>query len=282
MKVNTLMMYNDFVSDIIDIRKSLNNQKEEYINTKNYLFSKIEQYKHYIDNFTNINYEEISNLDRLISEKSLIHLAEIQGVSIDIIRRTINMIVTINKQLYQIDQELISLKENQVHEKDFINFLYKFNEKVSDKIVYKGYVLKLGSGLGHIRIKKVDTVHNKNGTLKTKKRINWNESNKKKAEILNKGGIPFKVLTRDEKGKPLTDNGGEEWFIYHNNIFDYLWHWNKNRCLVLNSPYYKFTPTRYNNTDKNPNNIRVGNVNKLKKLVTTNDPLLRNFHETVN
>jgi hypothetical protein len=133
--------------------------------------------------------------------------------------------------------------------------------------------------MGHLRIKKVNALFNKDGSLRVKKRINWNQSNIKKAEIIARGGTPFKVLERE--GRVITKtNGGEMWYCYFENEWDYMWHWYKGECFNLNSPYYKFKPTIHNNTSRKEDS-RMGNVNKLKQLVTSNSPLLENFTEKI-
>lgn len=278
MKINTDIIYREYLAKLNNRKADLVIEKENYNKSKDYLFSKIEEYKHYIDNFTNLVFKDLKELDRLVAEKSLIHLVNIQGLDVNTLRRTINVIVVINKSLCKIEEELKIIENSLISNKIFKIIIYSFNDKISDEIVNTGYALRLGSGLGLIRIKKVDAIHNKDGSLRTKKRINWNESNKKKAEIIERGGIPYQVLTRGEDRKILTHNDGEDWFVYFNNRYDYLWHWNKNRCLVLNSPYYKFRPTIYNNTSKDG---KLGNVNKLKQLVTSNSPLLNNFAEII-
>ena len=269
MKLNTNYVYKDYKTELFDLKTDLNKQKEDYSNTKEYLISKLFPYKHYIENFTNIVYDEISDLDRLVSEKSLIHLVEIVGIDISNIRRTMNMIVTINRSIKKIEEDLKTIEKDTVDNVTFRDIIYNFNEKLSNEIVYKGYIFQVGSGFGHIRIKKIDCRN------RIKKRINWNLSNQKKAEILARGGTPYEVLERDENRKMVSHNGGEMWFVYFTNDFDYLWHWNKGRYSIVNSPYFKFRPTIYNNNSKKQG--KLGNVNKLKQLVTANSPLLHNF-----
>lgn len=250
-------------------RMELLSDKEGYENTKKYLLDKIATIEHYIRSFTNIEYRDIANLNRCITEKSLIRLVDLEGVNIDSIRRSLNMIVQINKELSKIEDKINKLGPNTVDEDCFRNVIAKFNNEISDEIVYKGYTFKIGCGLGVVRIRKVLT------DKRIKKRINWNESNKKKKEILARGGIPYKVLVRDEEGNILEDNGGEYWHVYFTGAFDYLWYWSKNRNIMLNSAYYKFRPTIYNNTSKGGG---LGNVNKLSHLKTSESELLKNYH----
>lgn len=268
MKLGTRDIFESYNKDLVDRRNYLISAKENYERSKKYIIDKLFEYKHYIENFTNINFKYIKDLDRYISEKSLIHLAQLPDVSIDTIRRNLNVIVEINRSLIKVDLELEELNSNSIDENVFRNIIANFNNKLSDEIVYKGYLFKIGRGLGVVRIKRILC------DKRIKKRINWNESNKRRKELLLQGELPFQVLTRDENRKALTDNGGVPWFVYFEGDFDYLWHWSKNRNIVLNSAYYKFRPTIYNNTSKGG---KLGNVNKLSHLKTSNSELLRNF-----
>lgn len=268
MKVGLKEIYTRYNTRLKERRSALLLDKEKYEDSKQYLLDKLEDCKHYIRTFTNIDYKHIKDADRCISERSLVRLAELQGVDINSIRRTINIIVQINKQLSAINEELSEIEDYIVDEELFRDIICSFNDLVSDAIVYEGYKFKLGGGLGVLKIKEVlcDT--------RVKKRVNWGESNKKKQEILSRGGTPFKVTERDESGKPIADNGGEHWIIFWTITRDYLWHWSKNRNIVHNSAYYRFDPTLYNNTSKGGT---IGNVNKLAHLKQTNSPLLANF-----
>lgn len=268
MKINTNYIFKEYRTTLVEDKTSLNKQKEDYENTKKYLLNKLEPFEHYLNHFTNIIYNDIKYLDRLIAEKSLIHLVDISGVDVNHIRRTLNIIVTINKAIQKIDEELTTIEADMIGNSLFRDILYKFNNKISDEIVYRGYMLMLGSRMGHIRIKKIDC------RSRIRRRINWDLSNRKKAEILARGGTPYKVLEKNEAREVISHNEGEMWLVYFTNDFDYLWHWNKGRGVVMNSGYYKMRPTVYNNTKREG---KLGNVNKLKQLVTANSPLLNNF-----
>ncbi len=277
MRINTKDIYDEFISELKSRRKILKEEVSDYNNSKDYLLNKIKQYKHYIENFTNIRYEDICNLNRLIAEKSVINLANIAGINVNDIRRNINIIVEINKSISKLQSEINQIEANMIGYIVFKEVTYKFNCKLSDEIVYKGYVLNIGYSLGHIRIKKINCFLNRDGSQRTKRRINWNESNKLKKEIELNGEVPYKVTKREGR-KIIEDNGGIPWFVYFNNEWDYLWHWYKGTCSVLNTPYYKFRPTIYNNSSRYDG---MGNVNKLSQLKTSNSPLLANFTENI-
>lgn len=268
MKIGTTEIYEAYTKTLFESKSALTTDVQNYTNSKNYLLDKLVPYKHYIDNFTNIDYEGLRTLDKPIPERAIKSYINSVGLDITVLKNTVNSVAEINKSLNKSNKELELIESAEMDKDLFKEIIYRFNTKVSDKIIYKGYVFRPGFGIGNTRIKKIKT------DMRIKKRINWDESNKLKKEIIARGGIPFKVTERDENGKAIANNGGEMWFIYFNTDFDYLWHWGKKTANAVNIPYYKFRPTKYNNTSKGG---KLGNVNKLKQLVTANSPLLNNF-----
>jgi hypothetical protein len=268
MKIGTSEIYEQYTRAVFENRSALTNDINHYTKSKDYLLGKLVPFKHYLDNFTNIDYKEIKDLDRVIPEKSIKTFTNLVGLDVQSLKITLDAIVDINRILKKSNKELDEVNKSEMDKDLFKEIIYRFNTKLSDEIIYRGYIFRPGFGIGNTRIKKVRT------DLRVKKRINWCESNKIKKEIIARGGIPFKVTLRDDLGKIVEDNGGEKWFVYFNTDFDYLWHWGKKTATAINVPYYKFRPTKYNNTSKEG---KLGNVNKLKQLVTANSPLLSNF-----
>lgn len=268
MRIGTSEIYDHYNNAIFETRSALKNDIEKYERTKEYFLDKLVPYKHYIDNFTNIDYDNLKVLDKTIPDKSIRSFTGSIGLNIETLKHTVNGIAQINKGLNKANAELELVNKSEMDKELFKEIIYRFNTKISDEIIYKGYVFRPGFGIGNTRIKKVRT------DLRVKKRINWDESNKLKKAIIARGGIPFKVTERDEFGKAIANNGGEMWFVYFNTDFDYLWHWGKKTATAINIPYFKFRPTKYNNTSKGG---KLGNVNKLKQLVTADSPLLNNF-----
>lgn len=269
MKISTNDFYNDYC---FTLKESININNTELISlnkSRNYLIDFIYTYEQYINNFTNINLDKIREIIRHIPEKSIIVLTNQLGLDLKRLVFSINGIVFLNKVIIKIEERIIRLKKLFINKEIFKTVLNKFNTKISDKIIDKGYTYHLGFGISKIRIKKIKCDNRR------KKLINWNESNKKKKEILDRGGIPFAVIERDEFKRRISDNGGEDWFIYFNTMFDYLWYWSKKRCTITNASYYKFKPTCYNNTTKGGN---LGNINRLKRLVTNNDDSLKIYN----
>lgn len=270
MKIGTGEIYNEFNSTMYESKIALISDIESLEKSKEYLLDKLVPFRHYIYNFTNIDYDEIRNLSSPIPDRSIKIFTSSIGLNLDSLKNTISTIVEVNKTLNKHNKELNLINDSEMDKELFKEIIYRFNTKISDEIIYKGYIFRPGFGIGNTRIKKVKT------DTRIKKRINWDESNKLKKEIIAKGGIPFKVIERDELGKAISNNGGEMWFVYFNTMFDYLWHWGKKTANAINIPYYKFRPTKYNNISKGG---KLGNVNKLKQLVTANSPLLDNFLE---
>jgi hypothetical protein len=267
MKIGTTEIYNQFSNSIYESRIAVTNDIDHYEKTREYFLSKLVPFKHYIHNFTNIDYDSLPNLTQHIPSKCVRSFANLAGLNLEVLKATISGIVEVNKALIKMRKELDIINKSEMDKDLFKEIIYRFNTKVSDEIL-KGYVFRPGFGIGNTRIKKVRTDNRK------KKRVNWNESNKAKAKIIAEGNIPFKVTERDEDGKPTANNGGIKWLVYFDTLFDYLWHWGKKTATSLNVPYYKFRPTKYNNTSKDG---KLGNINKLKQMVTNDSPLLNNF-----
>ena len=268
MIVNTKYMYNLLVTNSkvtkVDVEKELN----QYLNSKNYILKSLEPYEFYINNFTRINFEDLKNITNYnLNYKLRINSnTEKFGIDTEKLKRILNVLCEINKSIKKLEKtkEIVKTIPNYEVYKDILN---SFNEIVSDEIVYKGYVFNLPFNLSDIKITKVEC-------SKYGKKIDWNATNKKKKEILDKGEVLYKVLERDKEFRIIKDNGGEKYITYFQKDFDYLWNWVKSKVKVLNSAYYRFKPTYYNNTSTGG---KLGNINKLSLLKTSNSELLKNF-----
>lgn len=267
MRIGTIEIYEKYIENINNSISSLDEEIKNYSISKEYLLGKIKIFEHYIRNFSNIKYDDIKDLDRFLPEKSVTFNESNIGLDLEILRVTINNITDINKSINRCKKQIETLQSNYIDKEKFKEVIHQFNTKISDEIVFKGYCFELGFRLGWIKIKKLDV------SLRKKKKIDWGKSNKRKAEIIAEGKLPFKAFY-DEHLNLVGDNGGEKWHIYHENKYDCLWHWAKKHANAENVPYYKFRPTRYNNSS---NGGGLGNVNKLKALVTGNSELLKNY-----
>lgn len=140
--------------------------------------------------------------------------------------------------------------------KSYKQFLYAFNKEVFKRILNNNEVLRLPFKLGIIEVFEYDRKFRRskvNNKIVTS--INWMSSKMKKKEIIERGGTPLEMI-KDENGKILGDNGGEEWMIYNTSDKVRKIGWNK--ILGDNGKYrlpfvhvYKFVPTRKNIVELN-------------------------------
>lgn len=96
----------------------------------------------------------------------------------------------------------------------FRHVLSQFNKKAVEDIL-DGETLKMGHGLGHLRIRKIER---KFGG-KAKKAVDWGETNKLRAQ-------------------------GENIMVYFTNDEWFRWYWTKKFCNVPNKSVYRFDPTK--------------------------------------
>ena len=123
--------------------------------------------------------------------------------------------------------------------KTFKDIISRFNKKVISKIIEENGILNMDYKLGSIFVEMFERKirESKEGEVYTN--INWGASNKKKAEIIARGGTPYEVLERDDNYNIIKDNGGEKWQIYHTDPYCYRFIWTQ----------YK---TQFNDTVKYP------------------------------
>lgn len=112
----------------------------------------------------------------------------------------------------------------------------KFNKKIIDKVL-EGKVFYFGHNLGSVRIKRVKRNFNK-------PTINWCETNKLKAQGINK-------------------------HVYFTDDYWYRWYWDKYRAKIKNKTVYKFEPTKGDS----------GARKKLIRLLNTDEFAHQNFKE---
>lgn len=141
-----------------------------------------------------------------------------------------------------------------INYKEFKVIIENMNKKVCIDII-EGKSLKLGYNLGYIYIKEFKRKFkiSENGKYNTRK--NWGESKRRKKQLLSEGRLPIKYY-KDETGKIVGNNGGEEWIIYYteDNILRFSW-WkmiinnittNKKFNPLKNISTYLFKPTKDN------------------------------------
>jgi len=119
-------------------------------------------------------------------------------------------------------------------EAEFRDILYRFNQGVRDRLVNDAKVINMKSYMGFMYIQKIPRFSEKFSS-KSSRMPNWNESNKYKAELIDKG-IQIK-----DKNHP----DGKNWIIYYTDdyYFRYCWSKKKGACRVKNHTFYSFVPT---------------------------------------
>lgn len=122
--------------------------------------------------------------------------------------------------------------------------LSDFNELAVEHML-EGYSFPMGSSLSRLLVVRIPRAFKKQS-------IDWKESNKAKAALLEAGKVP------KDKQHPE----GEEWLIFFTNDYYCRYRWIKRLSEVPNHSYYRFEPTRG----------KVGNKGKLYRLLMR-DPL---------
>jgi hypothetical protein len=101
-----------------------------------------------------------------------------------------------------------------------------YNQYIRDLMVNTGFVFGMPHGCGSLYVKRKE---NKTPV----KRVNWLESNKTKAAILEKGLIPYNKEAAPE---------GVKWLVKHSNDYDVWYTWKKSSSNVTNAVRYSFKP----------------------------------------
>lgn len=136
----------------------------------------------------------------------------------------------------------------------------RFNRKAADAVIF-GEVLNFGSKIGHLLIKKIRRNYKKPV-------VDWGESKRAKAKILENGGIP--------RGPEVE---GEDWLVYYSDPWYLRFAWVKKRiCNVKNQTVYKFMPT--SNRSKTAGDNSLGKLGNKGKLVLANrlNPVLHQLY----
>lgn len=107
-------------------------------------------------------------------------------------------------------------------------------------MIYKGIKFPIPFAGRLCLLRKERQYVNKHGKISLSP--DWGESNKRKKEIIDKGGIPYqewweldgKLVERETEGAVRKDNGGEKWVVFRNDDHYYRFEWNKR----YNSKFY--------------------------------------------
>lgn len=145
----------------------------------------------------------------------------------------------------------------------FKEVIARHNKKAADAVIF-GKVLNFGNRIGNLLIKKIRRNYNKPV-------VDWGESKRLKAQIIESGQIP--------QGPDNID--GPSWLVYFSDPWYLRWAWSKKDvCRVKYQSAYKFTPTsdRSKKAD-NKDLSKLGNKGKLVLAVRLNPALTSQFED---
>lgn len=145
------------------------------------------------------------------------------------------------------EKNLSDLYKIYVREGGILSYLkYKevmemFMKEIIKKIVSTGFEFSMPYYCGLLRVQQIERKFSikEDGTVKGA--IDWGNSNKLKADIIERGELPL-VVYKDDKGEKIGDNGGTAWLCYFTTSTYFCWTWvshiNMKNCLK-----YKFDIT---------------------------------------
>lgn len=126
----------------------------------------------------------------------------------------------------------------------FKSIIAEHNKLVSNLIMDTGYHFHIPHFLGIIRIFRTKRHIKINEAGNIVGAVNWGESNKLKAKLIEEGKTPYETI-KDNNGKVISDNGGEKWLVYHVDEFYYNWG-HLHDVMLHNSWNYRFTASWHN------------------------------------
>jgi hypothetical protein len=214
-----------------EIHKNINYLKQNIGSLtfrKNNVLRKLELNELHVKGLLNVNIEDlkdITDLNTLTFNSAYKKTLEV--VAFDFIKLQLTKLIHINVKLKDFIDKLKAIKTVEVTYKEYSFLVREFNLAIVDKII-QGYIFNMGYGISSISIK-IKKRH--------KARINWNESNKLKQAILDRGGVPYNKEVSPE---------GEKWKVYYTeDTYPYIY-WNKLTCSIENNRYYCFDPVTGN------------------------------------
>lgn len=227
MKIGTKIYYELFIGGLkLKISKA---EEDLAIFEKGVEASKtaLKTYKNYIDRECSIDYNIL-----VIAPSNNIKGSLRDRVVVDEVLYTkeafltyLNLYYTSFKRLQKHKEYIKTLKNQVVDYSTYKLIIKKFNLKISYAIVFNQYIFNLGYGLGVVQaIRKV---------LKNPG-VDWNRSNKKKQQLIDKGLIPYYKEEEKEYEERGETYEGVEWLIKHSKENVWIVH------LYENVKTYKF------------------------------------------
>lgn len=252
MIIDTNYYYQIYSQEITDEISTLKGRISKYESSRRYFVEQLKQYKEVIDRYCDLTFEQIINSKTTeVTKQYNLCVFSITGriaLSQDDANRITRSIIACNKLIKRGNIRIKKLEDSLVSQEGYRLFLITFNELIADAIIHKGYEYNFLGGISSIFIKRkkryfkddkaegLTTVHNN-------RVVNWGESNKKKKEIIARGGTPYQAV-KDGNFNILSDNGGEKWLVYFEDDYSFWVAWDKVNSRVSNKFLYSFVPTK--------------------------------------
>jgi len=268
-------LYSDYIDDILTeikgLRNSLNDQsklKDHYLET---IISYSEYYKYSKNSkpipkdqfIENIKHSIISTVSDSYTYDSISKPTDTEHLNI--FKSFINNFVYRNNRVKYLNGKIEELKTYLISKEDYIKINDSYNQELV-KFLLDGNTYSLGSRLGNIYIA---------GKARSKKSIDWGESNKYKQQLLDSGQIPYRKEDSEKAKARGEDYKGVMWYIYNYSKYVYHLKWTK-PLFVKNIKLFSFIPSIANNTKmsieklkncsnfKDIPNLNIGMVQKIK------------------
>jgi len=262
---NYTTMYDRFISGL-KTKKDINlNRLDLLLKSKAYYEGKILKDKVYLNRISNISVRMLFTKDKLPYNLKLIGDKD----KVEYLRLYIHNYYKTVKLIKTVEVTLVKLNESFLSKKEFRTVLFTMNREAMKLAIIENVPITFGRA-GLIVIKYID----RESSNKSKVLPDWKESNKNKANIIAKGGIPFKSI-KDDKGKVIGDNGGEKWLATHISKSTFYIDWMCN--YVINNKIYRFTPSKYNDDRNVP--IDANDTDKLFDLKLGFVPTMHRYHK---
>lgn len=216
----------------------------------------------------------IANLLHKLNPSNGVHtVLFIKGVT-DKYINVLNEIANIKRQLRLLDDKLTFFNKYKGLSRNVVFYILSKCNKYYEDLILDGETVYLGHHLGFIKVV----------PKKAKGKVDWNESLKYKAKLIEEGKTPY---NKDDHLKAKAANlpyDGVKWFIPYDNEIQHYINWYPYSNKLPNKRDYSFTPARYNKSDKTISAIKdevkdikeldtyhIGIVNKLNIALTIND-----------
>lgn len=215
--IDLKLIHELYIKNINTKLKRLLVENVKYNDSYNQLKTLLSEYEHTIKKYSEVTIEEVyraTSIRFLTSLRFPVYSVYIDGkqVNFKAIKLYIEKYIWYNKIITSNNKKIKQYKEELISFTLYNRVIKEFNNQVIDKIINENYLFTPLPSFGAIGVIQNYNEH---------KRPNWGVSNKKKAEILAKGGIPY-IKADAEKDENYK---GEKWLTYHPFLDFYLqWH----------------------------------------------------------